>query len=326
MKANKLLPIFLFFYSITFVFSASAQKVTNFGTIKHTQSPKTWTIIVPKNYSKVEVAVYPYGKNVTNKYGGWNGSLKVNGKYVWKFKNFVKGKGGIIHDYLLGKEVLENSGKGSYCDVTGLAKSGSNKITYAHYGGGPGMGVKARITKKGTGGSSEKRTGGSYTSELVKFSNSMAKNKKYTNAGIVKIYDKNTIIKLFGSKVLKLANDAGFAGADLLKPSNWAKLYSKGPVKYFFNNNKDIMINVCLVAYTHSFSGYAGFVVVHTSSRGIDSYKVYALVYKQQFRKIGENGAPEFVRRPGWMKILIGNFSWHTLPAKFRKNLPNDMK
>ena len=66
---------------------------------------------------------------------------------MWKFVRFVKGKGGIIYDYVLRKEVTENSGKGSCFDITSLVRPGANTITYYHYGSGPGMGVKIRITK-----------------------------------------------------------------------------------------------------------------------------------------------------------------------------------
>ena len=169
-----------------------------------------------------------------------------------------------------------------------------------------------------------------YFNELSRFNNSLAASKKYTSVGIVMMNnnqrDRDTIIKLFGSRVAKMASGAGFAAADLLKPTNWAKLYRQGAVRYFFQDNKNIMVNVSLVALTLKNHGRIGFVIAYASSWGVDSYKVYALADAYRFRKIGEYGTPEFVRRPGYAKILIGDFSWYSLPTDFRNKLPSDMK
>lgn len=86
---------------------------------------------------EVEVAIYGYGKeDEENMYGGWNAWLRVNGEYAWKFIRFDQKLGGIIQDYLKGEEVREVTGKDSYYD-----------ITYYHYTGGPGIGVKVRIQR-----------------------------------------------------------------------------------------------------------------------------------------------------------------------------------
>lgn len=53
--------------------------------------------------------------------------------------------GGIINDYVKGKEVREVTGKDSYCDITSMVIPGKNTITYYHYTEGPGIGVKVRI-------------------------------------------------------------------------------------------------------------------------------------------------------------------------------------
>ena len=54
----------------------------------------------------------------------------------------------IVEDTALsmqGKEVRGNIGKDSYYDITSMVIPGKNTITYYHYTGGPGVGVKVRI-------------------------------------------------------------------------------------------------------------------------------------------------------------------------------------
>lgn len=168
-----------------------------------------------------------------------------------------------------------------------------------------------------------------YFDELSRFNNSLVASKKYTSVGIVMMdnnpRDRDTIIALFGSKVAKMASDAGSAAADLLKPANWAKLYRQGAVRYFFQDNKDVMIDVSLVARTLENQGRIGFVIAYTSSWGVDSYKVYALTDNYQFTRVDASG-PQFVRREGTLKKLIGDFSWYSLPTDFQNKLPSDMK
>ena len=97
------------------------------------------------NFAKVEVAHYSYGKDEQRKYSGWNGSLKVNGKYAWKFVRFDSKLGGIVHDYVRGEDVRETTGRGAYLDITSMVTPGENTITYYHFTEGPGIGVKVRI-------------------------------------------------------------------------------------------------------------------------------------------------------------------------------------
>ncbi len=118
---------------------------TDLGVVHYTQAPKTWTINVPQNFSKVEVAHYSSGKIEANKYMGWNGYLKLNGQYVWEFVRFDATLGGIIYDYIAGMEVRESTGRGMWLDVTSRINVGSNTITYYHYTEGDGIGVKVRI-------------------------------------------------------------------------------------------------------------------------------------------------------------------------------------
>lgn len=115
------------------------------GVVLYTQAPKTWTIDVPQNFNKVEVGVYPMGKTEINQYGGWNGYLKLNGQYVWKFVRHDTTLGGIIYDYINGAEVLETTGRGKWLDVTSKISAGGNTVTFYHYTGGDGIGVKVRI-------------------------------------------------------------------------------------------------------------------------------------------------------------------------------------
>ena len=118
------------------------------GTITFSEAPRTWTITVPEDFEKVEVAIYGYAKeDEGNMYGGWNAWLKVNGKDAWKFTRFDQELGGIIYDYLKGEEVREVTGKNSYYDITSMITPGENTVTYSHYTGGSGMGVKVRIQR-----------------------------------------------------------------------------------------------------------------------------------------------------------------------------------
>ena len=129
-----------------------------------------------------------------------------------------------------------------------------------------------------------------YMGELSKFNNHLLKDRKFSNVGIVVLdnvqTDKDIIIQLFGSKVAKMSLDAGFSAADLLEMKNWIKLYSQGPVKYFFQDNKNIMISLCLVALTLESQGKTGFVVGHMKSSGIDSYNLLSAHNKCHFFRV----------------------------------------
>jgi hypothetical protein len=115
------------------------------GTILYTEAPKTWTIDIPADFTKVEVGVYGKGEDTPNSYGGWNAYLKVNGDYAWEFLRYDSALGGIIQDHLQGAEVLESSGKDQYLEVTSMITPGENTITYYHYTSGDGIGIKVRI-------------------------------------------------------------------------------------------------------------------------------------------------------------------------------------
>ena len=68
--------------------SAESEEVSTqyLGTITYSEAPRTWIITVPWDFSKVEVAIYGYGKeDEGNMYGGWNAWLEVNGNRAWKF-------------------------------------------------------------------------------------------------------------------------------------------------------------------------------------------------------------------------------------------------
>jgi len=119
------------------------------GTITYQETPKTWTINVPEDFEKVEVATYGYGKeDEQHMYGGWAAWLQVNGEYAWKFTRFDQQLGHFVHDYLKGEEVRGSTGKDSYYDITSMVTPGENSITYYHYTGGSGIGVKVRIQRK----------------------------------------------------------------------------------------------------------------------------------------------------------------------------------
>jgi hypothetical protein len=118
------------------------------GVIKASGAPKTWTVEIPSDFTRVEIASYGAGKEEeTNAYGGWKAWLKVNGEFAYDWVKYVEGKDAVYHDYILGEEVYGRSGVGAYIDVTSLIHSGENEITFYHYTSGDGIGIKLRITR-----------------------------------------------------------------------------------------------------------------------------------------------------------------------------------
>ena len=115
------------------------------GVVLYSQAPKTWTIDVPADFTKVEVAVYGAGKDETNQYGGWKAYLQINGAYVWEFLRYDADLGGVIYNHMDQKEIEESAGRGQYLDVTSMVTAGRNSITYYHYTEGDGIGVKIKI-------------------------------------------------------------------------------------------------------------------------------------------------------------------------------------
>jgi len=121
-------------------------RTVDLGLVHYTQTPKTFSVELPDNFSKVEIGVYGKGDDTPNSYGGWNAWLKVNGQMVWKFKRWNKKEGGVIADYTRGgQEVREVIGRDRYLNATSFFKPGRNQITYYHYNEGPGLSVKVRI-------------------------------------------------------------------------------------------------------------------------------------------------------------------------------------
>ena len=121
-------------------------KEKDFGIVHHSNAPGTWTVEIPQYFTKVEIAVYSSGKDEINKYGGWDANLTINKKLAWKFVRYDNEQGGIIMDYIAKLEIFEKSGKGKYLDVTSFVHAGDNTISYYHYTGGAGFGVKLKIT------------------------------------------------------------------------------------------------------------------------------------------------------------------------------------
>jgi len=109
----------------------------------------TSTVDLPGDFTRVEVGTYGEGSDVVNKYGGWNAWMNINDNRAWEVLTFNPELGGIIHDYVLGQEVLETDGKGQYLDATAAFRAGTNTITYYHFTDGA-IGVKVRIWRAGT--------------------------------------------------------------------------------------------------------------------------------------------------------------------------------
>jgi|TARA_B100001971_G_scaffold204856_1_gene221484 hypothetical protein len=116
------------------------------GAITFQEAPKTWSLELSEDFGRVLVGAYGEGSSTTNKYAGWNGSLVVNGTPVWEFRRWNSAEGGIIYDFLQGKEVLESSGRGELLDCTELFRPGANTITYDHFTDGA-HGVKVRVER-----------------------------------------------------------------------------------------------------------------------------------------------------------------------------------
>jgi hypothetical protein len=118
------------------------------GVIKASEAPKTWTVEIPSDFTRVEIASYGAGKEEeTHAYGGWKAWLKVNGEYAYNWVRYVEGKDAIYHNYILDEDVEGRSGVGEYIDVTSLIHPGENEITFYHYTEGDGIGIKLHITR-----------------------------------------------------------------------------------------------------------------------------------------------------------------------------------
>jgi|GEM_PF-3507991 len=120
------------------------------GAVASYDGPKTWTVTLPSDFTKVETIHYDKG-NPSNerKYMGWEGSLTANGSDVWRFKSWASSTGGIIYDGALGQDVRESTGIGQWIDATQFFRAGSNTVVFAHNTGGSGIGLKIRVTATG---------------------------------------------------------------------------------------------------------------------------------------------------------------------------------
>ncbi len=114
--------------------------------ISFREAPKTWSPELSEDFGRVLVGAYGEGSSTAHKYAGWKGSLAVNGIPVWEFRRFDSAEGGIIYDFLQGREVLESSGKREMLDCTELFRPGANTITYDHFTDGA-HGVKVRVER-----------------------------------------------------------------------------------------------------------------------------------------------------------------------------------
>ena len=124
--------------------SAAIQLVegeNDFGLISYKEAPKTWTVSLD-DFEKVEVGVYTSARAEPARYGGWRGSLKVNGKKIWEHTGDSN-----IKDYLMGQTVKETAYRNQYYDLTSQFHKGENTVTYYHYTGDGNHGLKIRLTK-----------------------------------------------------------------------------------------------------------------------------------------------------------------------------------
>jgi hypothetical protein len=126
--------------------AAAIPKTIHLGLVHFSEAPKTFTLDLPENFSRIEAGVYHEGSTAVDSYRGWNAWLKVNGKTAWEFKGWNQRAGGIIVDYTRGgQEIPESAGRGKYLDITTFLKPGTNQITFYHHNEGPGIHVQVRI-------------------------------------------------------------------------------------------------------------------------------------------------------------------------------------
>ena len=130
--------------SMTFTTSGGTE---DGGYLSYLDGAHTWTVTLPDNFTKVETTQYDRHTSTTyKKYMGWNGYLKVNSEYLWKFLSWSASTGGLIQDYALGQQVYESTGAGLWIDATDFFNAGSNTVTYYHYTEGDGLGLKIKVT------------------------------------------------------------------------------------------------------------------------------------------------------------------------------------
>jgi hypothetical protein len=121
-------------------------EVIDLGVVPHYDAPKTWTVEIPSDFIRVEVGCYGADNNEIMQYCGWQGSLSIDGDYVWRFNRYDSELGGIFHNYLIGEDIVERDGKGLYLDVTDAVQAGEIEIKFDHNTSGSGAGIKVRIT------------------------------------------------------------------------------------------------------------------------------------------------------------------------------------
>ncbi len=126
-------------------FTMADEAVIDFGVVHYSDAPMTWIVDVPDNIISVEVGLYGSGQTQVNKYGGWNGYMKLNGSYIWRMLGLDSSGVARIEDSTLGQTVSEISGRRAWMDITSLVKPGENTLTYYHYTGGSGVGVKVKM-------------------------------------------------------------------------------------------------------------------------------------------------------------------------------------
>lgn len=147
MKQKKLgiLIFFVFILNILISYDYGDTIEKDFGIIHYSEAPKSFKINIPEDAKKVEIGVYGKDNTLVNKYGGWNAYMKLNGNYLWRMVGLDSNKVAIIEDYVLNASVEETSGRNKWQDISDLVQRGDNEITFFHYTGGDGIGVKVRI-------------------------------------------------------------------------------------------------------------------------------------------------------------------------------------
>lgn len=121
-------------------------EIMDLGIIHYRNAPGSITITKPPELVKMEVGIYGSSSKMISQYGGWRGHLSINGRTIWKHSHQDSQLGGMFYNAVLGEYLPEKDYKNSWLDVTEQIVDGQNTISYDHFTGGPGIGVKVRMT------------------------------------------------------------------------------------------------------------------------------------------------------------------------------------
>jgi len=128
--------------------SSTYYEEIDLGSVHHSDGWKSFTFMVPSNFSRVEVGCYDVEKAERSyfQYCGWEGELMLNGDFVYDWEEWNEYAGGIYHNYIIGQDVPTGSIDASgFLEITTMAQPGENEISLDHNTRGDGIGLVIRI-------------------------------------------------------------------------------------------------------------------------------------------------------------------------------------